>query len=121
MSDKPPNKDDKEDSIAGLSAEQFVTRDDSLAELLLNRGIQVRDFIVLSFLSDQGTMSVSQLSRILGIEPAHVLEGARRLSGAGLVIRDPHARDSGEETTVSLTGRGQDIATRISDQLQEQH
>lgn len=59
----------KDDSIAGRSAAHFVTKDDSLASLLTNHGIRIRDFILLSFLSDQGPMSTWRLSRVVGLEP----------------------------------------------------
>lgn len=117
--DDGPHKESKiADSIAGLSAEYFVTKDDSLAQLLLNRGIQVHDFILLSFLSDQGPMSTTQLARVLGIETDRVQRSTKRLSAAGLVIRDPDSPESAAASMVSLTGRGQDIAKRIIEQLQ---
>lgn len=111
------NNSNAEDSISGQSAELFVTKDDSLASLLLNHGIEVRDFILLSFLSDQGPMSTTQLSRAVGIEPKGVLQCLKRLSAAGLILRDPKPSGSDTETMVRLTGRGQDIASRISAQL----
>ena len=64
-------KDD--DSISGLSAAYFISKDDSLASLLLNHGIKVRDFILLSFLSDQGPLNIARLARIAGLEPEKTL------------------------------------------------
>jgi len=117
MNDVPPKNNKPVTSIAGLSAEHFVAKDDSLASLLLNRGIHVRDFIVLSFLSDQGPMSTSQLARVVGIEPEKVLLSSKRLSAAGLVLRGQIRPDSETELMVALTGRGQDIARKVSEQL----
>jgi DNA-binding MarR family transcriptional regulator len=108
----------KTDSISGQSAANFVTQDDSLASLLLNHGITVRDFMLLSFLSDQGSLSVLQLARIVGIEPEKVFQSVKRLSAASLVLRDPKSTDTKTEIMVTLTGRGQQVANRISDQLQ---
>lgn len=107
-----------DDSISGMSAGLFVTKDDSLSSLLLNHGIQVRDFILLSFLSDQGPMSIIRLSRVVGIEPKMTLSGLRRLSAANLVLREPASTGEKLESVARLTSRGEDIAGRISDQLE---
>ena len=107
-----------DNSISGQSATLFITQDDSLASLLLNHGVTVRDFILLSFLANQGPMSVVQLARTVGIEPEEVLQSLKRLSALGLVLRDPKSTDTDTETIARLTGRGQDVAGRISDQLE---
>jgi len=104
-------------SIAGQSAEHFIAMDDSLAALLLNHGIRVRDFVLLSFLSDQGPMSILRLSRLVGIEPEKTLNSLKRLSTANLVLRGPAPRAEKYESVAKLTTRGEDIADRISSQL----
>jgi len=104
-------------SISGMSAAHFITKDDSLAALLLNHGIQVRDFILLSFLSDQGPMTVVRLARVVGIEPSQVFEGVRRLSSANLLVREPSPSGDENDSAARLTGRGEDIAARISAQI----
>ncbi len=115
MDDRSRNNDD---SISGRSAELFATKDDSLASLLLNHGIKVRDFILLSFLSDQGPMSVIRLTRVVGIDPDQTLEGLRRLSAANLVLREPATTDEKLDSVARLTSRGEEIAGRISSQLE---
>ncbi len=65
-------------SISGMSAAHFISKDDSLVSLLLNHGIKVRDFILLSFLSDQGSMGVARLAHVAGIEPEQTLRGLKR-------------------------------------------
>jgi DNA-binding MarR family transcriptional regulator len=107
-----------EDSISGLSAAHFISKDDSLASLLLNHGIKVRDFILLSFLSDQGAMSVARLARVVGIEPGKTLRGLKRLSAANLVQREPASTPDEFDSVARLTARGEHIAGRISDQLE---
>jgi DNA-binding MarR family transcriptional regulator len=109
---------DNDDSISGMSAELFATKDDSLASLLLNHGIKVRDFILLSFLSDQGPMSVIRLARVVGIEPDKTDEGLRRLSAANLVLREPAPGNEKLESIARLTSRGEEIAGRISSQIE---
>jgi len=111
-------KDKKiDESIAGQSATLFLADDDSLAGLVLSHGIKVRDFILLSFLSDQGSMDMVRLARVVGIELAKAERGLERLSAAGLVLRDPKSAHTDMQMMVTLTGRGQDVANRITDQL----
>ena len=105
-------------SIAGQSAKHYIAMDDSLAALLLNHGIKVRDFILLSFLSDQGPMTVSRLSRAVGIDPNVALRSLRRLSSAKLVLRDPAAKADKYEAVTRLTMRGEEIAQKIVSQLE---
>jgi len=113
------NKSGKdEDSISGLSAAHFITSDDSLASLLLNHGIKVRDFILLSFLSDQGPMTISRLARVVGIEPEKTVRSLRRLSAANLLQREPASTHDDLQSVARLTGRGEHIARRISEQLE---
>ena len=104
-------------SIAGQSAAHFIARDDSLASLLLNHGIKVRDFILLSFLSDQGPMSIMRLSRVVGIAPDATLNSLRRLSAVNLVLREPAPVCEKYEAMACLTTRGEEIAGRIGAQM----
>ncbi len=104
-------------SIAGQSAEHYIAMDDSLAALLLNHGIKVRDFILLSFLSDQGPLSVARLSRAVGIDPKMTLRSLRRLCSANLVLRDPATKDGKYDAIARLTMRGEEIAQKIISQL----
>jgi DNA-binding MarR family transcriptional regulator len=112
------NSRNDDDSISGQSAAYFISKDDSLASLLLNHGIKVRDFIVLSFLSDQGPMSILRLVRVVGIEPEKMLRSLRRLSAANLVLREPATTNDELQTVARLTGRGEEIAGRINAQLE---
>ncbi len=115
--------DDKRDdktagnSISGRSAALYFEQDPSLASVLVSHGIRVRDFIMLSFLSDQGPMSVTQLSHAVGIEPEILSNGMARLSAAGLIVRDPKSNGNDSDSVVELTTRGQEVARRIDDQL----
>ncbi len=117
MCDTKDKKKFSDRSISEQSAALFITQDDSLASLLLNHGIKVRDFVLMSFLSDQGPMTVNQLARVIGIEPERVLESLKRLSAAGLLLRDPNTTDSKSAELAKLTGRGQNIVGRINKQL----
>lgn len=111
------NAQKKDASIAGQSAAHFVSMDDSLASLLTHHGIKIRDFILLSFLSDQGPMSILRLSRVVGIEPDKTLNSLKRLSAVNLVVREPAPKNEAYESVARLTARGEAIAGRISSAL----
>ena len=117
MSDDESKEVDAEDSISGRSAALFFSKDSSIAQLLLSHGIRVRDFILVSFLSDQGPMTIHQLARIVSIEPDDLMKSLKRLGAAGLIIREPISNDPDKESTARLTSRGQEIAAKINDQL----
>lgn len=95
----------------------IVTEDDSLADLLLYHDIKVRDSILLSILSDHGPMKILRLSGVVGIELQTVLKCVMRLAAANLLSYDPDAKNSKMDTIVELTSRGQQVASRICDQL----
>jgi DNA-binding MarR family transcriptional regulator len=97
--------------------DSITENDNSLASLLLNHGIKVRDLILLSFLSDQGPMNALQLARVVGVEPEITLRGLKRLSTVNLVLREPAPKEKELESVARLTGRGETIAGRITDQL----
>lgn len=105
------------DSISGRSAALYFEHDPSLASLIVAHGIQVRDFIMLSFLSDQGPMSATQLSHAISTEPKKLMNGMKRLSDAGLIARDPKWIGDDADSVVVLTTHGQKVAKRIDDQL----
>lgn len=115
MKTRPKNKGN---SISGMSAELFLSNDDSLAALVVSHGIKVRDFILLSFLSDQGPMSVSRLARVVSIDPQSTLRGLKRLSAANLVLRSPAEKSAELESIARLTSRGEETAARISNQIE---
>ena len=117
MNDDKHNKTNREESISGRSAAFYFSHDPSIAQLLLRFGIKVREFILVSFLSDQGPLSIDQLARIIDIEPRELLTSVKRLAAAGLVVRVPTSPDSSSSSTVRLTSRGQDVASRIDKQL----
>ena len=117
MSNDDSRNDDNEDSISGRSAALYFSQDSSIAQLLLSHGIKIRDFILVSFLSDQGPMTTHQLARIVSIEPDDLMKSLKRLGAAGLVVREPISNDPDKESTARLTSRGEEIARRINDQL----
>ncbi len=51
------------------------------------------------------------------IEPSQLLQGVKRLSAANLLAREPSPTDGAMDYTARLTSRGEEIAARISDQI----
>jgi len=102
-------------TISGRSAAIYFKHDPSLASLLVSHGISVRDFIMLSFLSDQGPMSITKLSGAMSTAPDALISGVKRLSAAGLLVRGPEAMSNYADSIVKLTTRGQHIAKRVDD------
>lgn len=116
MTDDDSSFDDREDSISGRSAALYFSGDPSSAQLLLSHGLRIRELILLSFLSDQGPMTMNRLSRAMNLSPEEVLDSVKQLASAGLVIRDVLTTKGAPEPAVRLTGRGQDIALKIHEQ-----
>lgn len=71
-------------SICEAALERYSALDDSLAELIRQASIEVRDFMLLSFVCDQGSMSVEQINRALGISPESTRHCVERLIQAQL-------------------------------------
>ena len=105
-----------EDTISGTAATLAFSTDLMQASLLESYGLRVREFIVLSFLSDQGPMDVGQLGRLVNIEKEHLSQSIDRLADAGLVMRPSGARHS-DDSYVILSGEGSEVANLISEQL----
>jgi len=119
MNENSRKSDYASDSISGNSAAHFISKDDSLASLLINHGIDVRDFIFISFLFDQGPMSVSRISRIVGIEAEETLKGLKKLVAANLVTYDGGSTDEdSQESIAKLTTQGESVARRVTSQLE---
>ncbi len=89
----------------------------SIAEMLLDHGITIRDFILISFLYDQGPMTILQLARIVSIGHGELLTSIKRLAAVGLVIRNPIKIECISDTTVQLTRRGEKFAVRINAEI----
>jgi len=117
VNDDDQNENNSENSISSQSAAHYFSGDPSIAQLLLSHGIRVRDFMLVSFLFDQGPLSIDELAGIMDIEPSGLQECINRLVAVGLIVRDPESPDPNSRSTVRLTGQGQDVAGRIDKQL----
>ncbi len=72
-------------SICEEVLEQFSKSDDSLAGLIEANHIEVRDFMMLSLICDQGEMGVDQLASALGLSYEPIIGCIEHLRTAGLI------------------------------------
>ncbi len=75
--------------------------------------IELRDFMVLSFVCDQNELSINQLISALGLSRQSVVSCAVRLREAGLVIMRQSSSENCESERVSPTAQGRTLARRI--------
>ena len=106
-----------EDTLAGTAGSVVFSTDLMQASLLENYGLEVRDFIVLSFLADRGPMDVMQLSRLIDVDRNEITTSVERLADAGLVMRPAGARHT-EQSYVILSSEGSEVASLISEQTE---
>lgn len=83
MSDDRSNTD-LTPSICEEALERFRQSEDSLAGLLEQNHVEVRDFMVLSFICDQNGLSVEQLMSALRMGQHSINDCVERLAAAGL-------------------------------------
>ena len=105
---------ESEDTLAGRTASFEFSTDLMQASLLQNYGLKVREFIVLSFLADQGPMDIGQLSRLVNIDTDHMVLSVERLAEAGLVLR-PSGTSYSQDSYVILSGEGNEVAKLIGE------
>jgi len=106
-------------SICEEAINEFTRSDDSLAQLVADAHLDVRDFMTLSLVCDQSTLSIDQLVRALGLSRESVLDCVDRLEHVGLLSRnagithhDGH-EISGAGLDVSATAQGRKLTRRI--------
>lgn len=105
-------------SICEEALDQFSNSDDSLAKLIEANSIEVRDFMVLSFVCDQSKLDVEQLTRVLGLSQNTILDCIERLVKAVLVLVSASSSEDlhnlkGSDISVSPTAAGRTIARRV--------
>jgi len=106
-------------SISGNATALAIANNDSLASVLRESGMQMRDFIVLSFVSDQGPIAGKSLARLVAIDLESTLLCIRGLVDAGfLEVRDDPSNPA--ENDVMATAQGNRVAQRILGQISAQ-
>ena len=107
----PDNQDDADISLSSQAIALAVTDNDSLAAALEESGMQMRDFIVLSFVSDQGSITTSHLARLVGLDVQTTVGCIGRLTDAGLVYGDLSVAE--EDRLILTTETGGIVAAKI--------
>jgi DNA-binding MarR family transcriptional regulator len=100
-------------SICEEALESFSKSEDSLAELIEENHIEVRDFMILSFVCDQNELTVDQLTRVLGMSRSTIVHCVERLQGAGLIHYGQAGETAEASDRVAPTAPGRDITERI--------
>lgn len=100
-------------SICEEALNQFGNSEDSLAGVIQEFDISVRDFMLLSLVSDQNCFDIDQLERALGLENDAVMRSVDRLSAASLVGPDRDIPDCGLDHRVCASESGKKLARRI--------
>lgn len=105
----PPLTLDDQLCFALYSASMAVGR--LYKPLLDEMGITYPQFLVLTALNDEGTLTVGGLAARLGLEPSTITPLVKRLEAAGSVQRKRGLKDE-RQVEVSLTDMGRDILAR---------
>jgi DNA-binding MarR family transcriptional regulator len=100
-------------SICEEALENFSQSDDSLASLVEENHIEVRDFMILSFVCDQNELTVEQLMRVLGLSRTTIVGCVERLQSAGLIHYGQAGETAESSDQVAPTGAGRTITQRI--------
>lgn len=97
----------------------FSESDDSLAGVVENHNIEVRDFMILSIICDQGGMSAEELCSALGLSRHSVADCVDRLTAAELVEpasgveRQPRGDAPSDYDKLESTSFGRLLSRRI--------
>ena len=113
MLSKTDSHTDLTRSICEEALDSFSQSDDSLADLIEDNHIEVRDFMVLSFVCDQKEMAIDQLTRALGLSRSTVVGCVERLQTAGLARYNLVAETAELSDRVVPTTAGRTITNRI--------
>jgi len=107
---------DISESICEAVLERYAQSDDSIAQSMEKNHIEVRDFMILSFVSDQNEMRLVQLMQALGLSFATIDHCVERLVSSGLVVYK-NAKDRDRlESAICPTGVGRSVCLRIHNQ-----
>jgi len=100
-------------SICEEALERFRESEDSLAGLLEQNHVEVRDFMVLSFVCDQNGLCVEQLMSALRMSRQSIDDCVDRLVTAGLGGYENGADGAATPRQVVPTAAGRKLAKRV--------
>ncbi len=111
MSDKDQGRDI---SISASAVALSVENDQSLTGVLVASGMRMRDFIILSFVANQGPIDCERVAGIAGLDLDTATACIQRLMDAELIDEAPHT--DAKDNQLVVTGLGQVISDRITNQ-----
>jgi len=111
VNDDYRESDDSDISLSGHAIALAITDNDSLASALAGSGMEMRDFIVLSFVSDQGSITAGLLARLVGLDIEETKRSIGKLIEIGLLYGDMSVVEA--EQNVVATDAGQAVAAKI--------
>jgi len=100
-------------SICEEALERFRRSEDSLAGVLEKNHVEVRDFMVLSFVCDQNGFGVEQLMSALRMSRHSINDCIERLVAAGLGAYENSADGSESPRQVIPTAAGRKLTRRV--------
>jgi hypothetical protein len=107
--------DDLTTSICEAALTRFSESDDSLAGMIAQYAIEVRDFMLLSLLCDQESFDLDQLERAIGLDRESINQSIGRLDDAGLLSHNGFDPGIVDLANVRTTVAGRVLAQRILD------
>lgn len=100
-------------SICEEALSKFGQSDDSLAGIIREHDISVRDFMLLSLVTDQNCFDIDQLERALGLHNKAVLRSIGRLTAAELLCPYVDPSDRELDRRICASQAGKKLARRI--------
>lgn len=99
-------------SICEAAFDEYSKHDDSLARMIFQNQIDVRHFIILSFVCDQEKLCTVQIAKILGIPRVATERSINHLIGANMIeyVDDD---DSESHRALQLTPAGHLVVMRV--------
>lgn len=111
--EKKPEITELTPSICEDVLEEFRNADDTLAGLIEGNHIEVRDFIILSFVCDQGTMTIDLIVSALGLSRESAMSCVERLRNMDFVTFNINEATGKIQDGVSATPYGKTVTQRI--------
>ena len=100
-------------SICEAAFVEYANLDDSLAELIHKNCIEVRDFIILSFVCDQGELVAEQIAQMLGISLSKTRYCIDRLIEANLIQYKDGKTNTDTDHPICITDAGRLMTLRV--------
>ena len=105
--------DDLTPSICAAALERFSQSEDSLAGIIEQHHIAVREFMIVSLICDQEELGLDQLSRALGLSAKTVIDCVERMIDAGMLQLGAGSSLHLEDCRIQSTPAGQLITRKI--------